>query len=256
MKFAKALLLTAFLVLPFAAQAQQLNDGEALVRAMYSRYQTSWYKTLTFTQKSTTYNPDGTTKVETWYEAALLPGKLRINIGAPSENNGYLMTDGTLNILKAGQVTKTRPYVNILLVLGFDVYTQSPETSDKVLKAEGYDLSKIHEDTWEGKPAYVVGADKGDSKTKQFWIDKATLLFVRVIEPARSDPNTLDDVRFTSYHKYGEAWLAERVEVHSAVNGKDALTFSEDYSDVKISPKLDPATFDPKQFSATHWEKP
>jgi len=252
MKFSRGLLLGVLFILPIGLYAQQLSDGDALLRAMHDRYQSTWYHTLTFTQKSATYNADGTTKVETWYEAALLPGKLRIDIGAPSENNGYLMADGTVTIFKAGQIVKTRPYVNILLVLGFDVYTQSPEATDKVLKAEGYDLSKIHEDTWEGKPAYVVGADKGDLKTKQFWIEKDTLLFVRVIEPAPSDPTKIDDIRFTNYHKYGDAWLAERVEVHS----EDKLVFSEDYSDVQVSPKLDAAVFDPKQFSATHWEKP
>ena len=96
----------------------------------------SWYKTVTFTQKSTTYNADGTTKVETWYEAASLPGKLRIDIGKPSEGNGYLMSDGTLTIVKAGQIAGTRPYVNILLVLGFDAYTQDPATTAQVVKAK------------------------------------------------------------------------------------------------------------------------
>jgi hypothetical protein len=32
--------------------------------------------------------------------------------------------------------------------------------------------------------------------------------------------------------------------------------FSEEYSDIQCNAKLDPGTFDPKQFSATHWEKP
>jgi hypothetical protein len=251
MKISKLLLPALFFALINCAHAQQLADGEALIHAMRDRYQSSWYQTVTFTQKSTTYNADGTTKVETWYEAASLPGELRIDIGTPSENNGYLMADGTVTIFKNGEIAKTRPYVNILLVLGFDAYTQAPEATDKVLKAEGYDLSKIHEDTWEGKPAYVVGADKGDLKTKQFWIEKDTLLFVRVIEPAPSDPTKLDDIRFTDYRKLAGAWIAARVEVHSG----DKLVFSEDYTDIQGNPKLDPGTFDPKQFSATHWEK-
>src|SRR5689334_8299883 len=232
------------------AQAQVVTSAETLLRAMESRY--SWYHTLTFTQKSTTYNADGTTKVETWYEAASLPGKLRIDIGAPAENNGYLMVDGNLTVLKNGQVDKTLPYVNILLVLGFDVYTQPAEATEKVLKAEGYDLSRFHEDTWEGKPAYVVGADKGDLKTKQFWIEKDSLLFVRVIEPSRQDATKIDDIRFTNYQQLGKAWIAERVEVHS--EGK--LTFSEDYTNIQADPKLDSTAFDPAKFSVTHWEKP
>ena len=87
---------------------------------------------------------------------------------------------------------------------------QDPETTIKVVKGEGYDLSKLHEDTWEGHPAYVVGADKGDLKSKQFWVTKDTLLFVRDIEPARGDPKKLDDIRFMDYRPLAGAWIAAR----------------------------------------------
>jgi hypothetical protein len=233
------------------AHTQEIRTGEDLLRAMHSRYQSSWYQTLTFTQKSTTYKPDGTSTAETWYEAALLPGKLRIDIGPAANGNGYVMVDGTATVVKADKVTGTFPLVNILLVLGFDVYTQDPETTIKVVKGEGYDLSKLREDTWEGHPAYVVGASKGDLASKQFWVAKDTLLFARVIEPARSDPKKLDDVRFADYRPLAGAWVAARVEVHS----EDKLVFSEDYTDIQANVKLTPAVFDPQQFSTTHWEK-
>jgi outer membrane lipoprotein-sorting protein len=233
------------------AHAQDIRTGEALLRAMHDRYQNSWYHTLTFTQKSTTYKPDGTSTAETWYEAALLPGKLRIDIGPASDGKGYVLVDGTATILKDNKIAGTRPLVNMLLVLGFDVYTQAPETTIKVVQGEGYDLSKVREDVWEGHPAYVVGADKGDLKAKQFWIAKDTLLFVRVIEPSRGDPNKLDDIRFTDYRPLAGTWVAARVEVHS----DDKLVFSEDYTDIQANVKLDPAVFDPQQFATTHWEK-
>lgn len=233
------------------ARAQDIHSGDALLRAMHDRYANSWYPTITFTQKSTTYKPDGTSTAETWHEAALLPGKLRIDVGPASDGNGYVLVDGTVTIVKDNKITGTRPLVNILLVLGFDVYAQAPETTIKVVQGEGYDLSKLREDSWEGHPAYVVGADKGDLKSKQFWIAKDTLLFVRVIEPARADPSKLDDIRFTDYRPLAGAWVAARVEVHS----DDKLVFSEDYSDIRANVKLDPGTFDPQQFSTTHWEK-
>ena len=247
----RTLLFPAILIGTFA-QAQEIRSGDALLRAMHDRYQATWYKTLTFTQKSTTYKPDGTSSAETWYEAAMLPGKLRIDIGPASNGNGYVLVDGTVTVVKDGKVTKTSPSVNILLVLGFDVYTQDPETTIKVVKGEGYDLSKLHEDTWEGHPAYVVGADKGDLTSKQFWVTKDTLLFVRVIEPSRGDPKKLDDVRFMDYRPLAGAWVAARVEVHS----EDKLVFSEDYTDIQANVKLEPAVYDPLQFSTTHWEKP
>jgi hypothetical protein len=72
------------------------------------------------------------------------------------------------------------------------------------------------------------------------------------MEPARSDPSKIDDIRFTSYRKLAGAWIAARVEVHL----EDKLVFSEDYTDIQANVKLDPAVFDPNQFNSTHWEKP
>jgi outer membrane lipoprotein-sorting protein len=252
MKLRMRIVLFPVLLMCTLAPAQEIHGGEALLRAMHERYQSSWYKTLTFTQKSTTYKPDGTSTFETWYEAAMLPGKLRIDIGPAANGNGYVLVDGTATVVKDGKVAGTFPLVNMLLVLGFDVYTQDPETTIKVIKGEGYDLSKLREDTWEGHPAYVVGADKGDLASKQFWVMKDTLLFVRVIEPARSDPKKLDDIRFTDYRPLAGAWVAARVEVHS----EDKLVFSEDYTDIQANVKISPAIYDPQQFNATHWEKP
>ena len=233
------------------AQAQEIRTGDGLLRAMHERYKDSWYKTLTFTQKSTTYKPDGSSTADTWYEAAMLPGKLRIDIGKPADGNGYVLVDGVVTIVKDNKVAGTRNSVNMLLVLGFDVYTQDPEITIRVVKGEGYDLSKLREDTWEGRPAYVVGADKGDLRSRQFWVSKDTLLFVREIEPARDDPKKVDDIRFTDYRPLAGAWVAARVEVHS----EDRLVFSEDYTDIQANVKLAPAVFDAQQFSSTHWEK-
>jgi outer membrane lipoprotein-sorting protein len=233
------------------AHAQQIRSGVDLLRAMHERYQDTWYRTLTFTQKSTTYKPDGTSSAETWYEAASIPGKLRIDIGPPTSGNGYVFIDGDITIIKENKVTAKRHSVNMLLVLGFDVYRQKPEITAQVATQEGYDLSKIREDTWEGKPAYVVGAGTGDLKSKQFWVAKDTLLFVRDIEPARGDPEKVEDIRFVHYQPLAGAWIAAGVEVYS----EGRKVFSEDYSDIQANVKLDPAVFDPQKFASTHWEK-
>jgi hypothetical protein len=246
----KRILLTVLLLQSLTAPAQDFRSGEALLRAMHDRYQSSWYQTLTFTQKSTTYKPDGTSTAETWYEAASLPGKLRIDIGAPADGNGLVLVDGSVTVIKKNVVTGTHPLVNMLLVLGFDVYRQDPETTIKVVKGEGFDLSKIREDTWEGHPAYVVGAAKGDVKSRQFWIAKDTLLFVREIEPAHQDPAKWNDIRFIDYRPVAGAWVAAGVEVYS----DDKKVFSEGYTDIQANVKLAPEVFDPQQFASTHWE--
>jgi len=233
------------------AHAQEIRSGEALLLAMHERYKSSWYETVTFTQKSTTYKPDGTSIAETWYEAALLPGKLRIDIGPATDGKGYVFSNGNVTVIKENKVVASAKDINMLLVLGFDVYRQDPEGTINIVKGEGYDLSKLREDSWEGKPAYVVGAEKDDLKSKQFWIAKDTLLFLREIEPARDNPSTLNDIRFIHYQPLAGAWIAAGVEVYS--DGKKV--FSEDYSDIQANVKLEPAVFDPEKFSTIHWEK-
>ena len=94
-----------------------------------------------------------------------------------------MLADGNVNIMKDGKVSGTRPLVNMLLVFGFDVYRQEPQTTIDLVKAQGYDLTKLREDTWEGHPVYVVGAAKDDLQSRQFWVEKDTLLFVREMEP-------------------------------------------------------------------------
>jgi outer membrane lipoprotein-sorting protein len=230
------------------AHAGEIQNGEDVLRAMHDRFANTWYETLTFDQKSTTYNPDGTTKVDSWHEALSVPGKLRIDIGAPSDGNGYLLVDGTVTGFHAGKESGTRPLVNMVLVLGFDVYRQAPEETIKVVKAEGYDLTKVHEETWNGQSVYVVGADKGDLHSKQFWVDKSRMLFLRLFEPQQSDPKNFQEIIFQDYREMAGGWVAARVEVK--VDGK--TVFTEDYSDIKTNVKLSPSTFDPKQFNSAH----
>jgi outer membrane lipoprotein-sorting protein len=247
-----ALALAALSVAPMAhARTAKIVDGKDVLRAMHDRYQHDWYQTLTFEQASITHNPDGTSKTEIWHEAAMLPGKLRIDIGEPSEGNGVLVADGRLTRFQAGRVTVSRPLVHMLLVLGFDVYRQPAQATIEEVAGQGFDLTKLREDTWAGAPVYVVGADAGDSRTRQFWIDKKRLLFVRLIDPVQRDPSKTEDVRFLDYRRVSPGWVAARVELY--VDGKNV--FSERYSAIRVNPKLDPAIFDPRQFATQHWEK-
>jgi hypothetical protein len=213
---------------------------------MHDRYANNWYETLTFKQKSITHNADRTDNSEIWYEALMLPGKLRIDVGQTNSGNGRLLADNKIIRFQNNQIVARRPLVHMLLVLGFDVYRQPVETTIEQVKAQGIDLSKVHEDTWEGRPVYVVGAEKGDLKTKRFWVEKERLLFVRLIQPDEREPAKINDTRFMDYRQLSVGFVAARVEFY--VDGKNV--FSEIYVDIKVNPKLDPAFFDPKQFRA------
>lgn len=245
-KSVASLAIGLFLAWSAPASSAQIRNGQDLLTAMHARYAISWYHTVTFQEQAITRNPDGTHKTETWWEALILPGKLAIHIGSPESGTGHLFNDGTLTSFRDGKIVSTRPFVHMLLVLGFDVYRQPPETTISEATGQGFDLSKIHEDKWLGRDVYVVGADKGDLKSRQFWVQKDRLLFVRLLQPDEHNAAKTDDQRFGAYRHVGGGWIAARVDFY--VGGVD--NFIEQYSDIQGNVKLDPARFEPKGFVA------
>jgi hypothetical protein len=223
------------------------SGGESVITQMHARYQHAWYDTMQFSQKNITFNADGTTKVDMWYERGLLPGKLRIDMGAPADRNAMIMNDGQLFTFQNGTRADSRPLGSLALILGFDVYRQPPEVTLSQLKREGIDTSKMHRDTWQGEAVYVVGADKGDVSSKQFWVEIKRLLCVRVIQPDTRKPGSLADIRFLDYRAQPKGWIAARIEVRH----DDELIFSEEYSNIATDQPLDAALFDPEHFQVS-----
>lgn len=232
-------------VLSVSASAQTISAPEQLIAAMHDRYASKWYHTLTFEQKSVTHKPDGTETTELWHEALVLPGRLRIEIGDRSAGNGMLFSNNHLYIYKEGKLADQRDFVHPLLVLGFDVYTQSVDKTMQQLKDLNVNMTVMHEENFEGRPTYVVGAKQGDLQTMQFWVDKERLYFVRLLRPSEKQAGAVQDVRFDDYKQLeGGGWLAERVAI--VAGGK--VVFEELYSDIKINPSLSENLFDPEQF--------
>lgn len=231
--------------LSVSASAQTISTPEQLIAAMHDRYASKWYHTLTFEQKSVTHKPDGTETTELWHEALMLPGRLRIEIGDRSAGNGMLFSNNHLYIYKEGKLADQKDFVHPLLVLGFDVYTQAVDKTMQQLKDLSVDTALMHEENFEGRPTYVVGAKPGDLQTLQFWVDKERLYFVRLLRPSEKQAGAVQDVRFDDYKQVeGGGWLAEHVAIVAA--GK--VVFEELYSDIKINPSLSENLFNPEQF--------
>jgi hypothetical protein len=237
----------------FTARAARIETAEDLLRAMQKKYAGRWYKNVTFTQKTTEFQPDGTSKASIWYEALSMPGKLRIDFDPIKEGNGILFSDDTLYEIKEGKVDKSQPLVHPLLLLGFDAYFLPIEQTMTKLKNLGFDLSTIREDTWQGRPVYVVGAKAGDLHSAQFWIDKQNLYFVRMLRPAGKDKMKTAETQFNKYVKTKEGgWVAP--EVIFMMDGKP--TVREDYTDIQTNVALDSKFFDPQSWTTvTHWKK-
>jgi len=231
--------------------AAKITTTEELVQAMQKKYAKSWYKTATFVQKTTNYQADGTKKVETWYEALSVPGNLRIDFTPVNDGNGILFTNYQIYIFKNGKQDSIRPFVHPLLVLGFDIYRLPTADVLEKLKRLKFDLSIFREDTWQGKPVYVVGAKQGDLHSPQFWIDKKNLYFVRMIRPAGRDGAQTQETQFNKYVRLGGGWMAP--EVIFMVDGKTVTT--EEYSDMRAEVVLDSKLFDPQYWTTVHWKE-
>lgn len=226
-----------------AARASAITNGRSLVTAMRDRYENAWYRTISFTQKTTTTLRTGGELTQTWFEGAEVPGRLHIDTNVPANGNGVLYANDSLYVFSEGKLTRADTGINPLLVLGFDVYRQPAARTESVLRHLGFDLSRLHESTWEGRPVYVVGALSGDTTSSQFWVDRDRLVFVRMIQHS---PGRRADVRFNRYERAGGGWIAEEVE--EMINGKRVLL--EQYSNVRVNPELPVGFFDPRSWSA------
>jgi hypothetical protein len=219
--------------------ADEAYSAASLVEAMHARYADDWYRTLRFTQTTSRRAPDGTVSEETWREWAALPGRLRIEMGDPLEGPDALFARDSAFYYRDGALVAARPERNPLLVWGFDVYTQAPAETLRILEDEGTDLEAFRRDTWDGRAMYVVGRPE----TGEVWVEQDRLLFVRLVEPGPD--GALQDVRFLDYEPLGDAWIAPRVEVWTG----GALVFWEDYADVEAGVPLDPVLFEPRRWA-------
>jgi hypothetical protein len=226
------------------------RSGEELVRQMHDRYAGKWYHNLTF--KQTTTFPDRPS--QTWYEAGTIPGKLRIDIAPLDSMNVFMYVGDSAIVFQGGKRVDARADRNLLMTLGFDVYGQPVDTTIAQLKSQSVDLSKIREDSWQGTKVWVVGADKGDSTTNQFWIEQKRLIFVRLMESHKSQknpsgpPNVLD-ITFENYQPLDKGWVAPRCVIK--VNGKEYQR--EDYQDIRADVKLQPDLYDTQTYHRAEW---
>ena len=196
---------------PAAARLPAIVSADQLLDAMHARYARTWYKNLTFVQKSTSLRPDGSTsRVETWYEALEVPARLRIDLGEPSRGNGVLYRGDSVYQFQEGKLVDKRVGRNPLLILGFDVYGQPASRTLEQLGAEHIDTRVLRTDTLYGRRVYVVGAGPGDSTSNQFWVEADRLLFVRLIQSDAARRATRD-IRFENYVQHGGGWVAEDV---------------------------------------------
>jgi hypothetical protein len=238
------------------AQGAPKNGVDVLTR-MHDAYAGKWYHTLTFTQRTTQYRPDGTTNDATWYESLRHTAdngvQLRIDIGAPAAGNGMLYTADSTAVVRAGKLASARAGGNEFLPMIEGVYVQPVAKTVAELKSTGVDLTKVARGSWEGRPVWIVGVTSAaDSTVQQFWIDAERNVVVRMIlAPAPTTP--VMDIHLGKYERLGGGWLATKIDM--LVGGKPRQT--EQYMGWKADIPLAAGLFDPATWTtAPHWVTP
>lgn len=227
-------------------QPLPVTDGRRVLRAMHDRYSSKWYMGLAFAQNTVFIGQNGRETKQVWNEYIQLPGRLRIDYLPLSSKSGVLYTDGKMYAFAGGKPQPPVPGWNPLLVLMGDVYTQLPDTTAFQLDSLGFDLGIARRDTWEGKPAWVVGAQAGDTTSSQFWVDADSLLVRRIVQrDARGARPIVTDTHFQKYQSVGGFPIAYQMRFYR--DGR--LYFKEDYFNVKVNETLPVEIFEPASWS-------
>ena len=234
-----------------AARPLTVPTGAEIVQSMHDKYVGKWFKTLTFVQKTTRQTKAGKDTVQTWYESALLPGRLRIDIGKPSEGNGVLYTHDSTYQMAAGSLKQSAKGGNPLIPLLFDVYAVPvDQTLADIRTTLKIDLSKVSQSIWDGRPVYIIGAAAGDEHAPQVWIDTERLIVLRQIFVVGDTSLSYIDSQFKQYRPIGQSWIAPECSFY--LNG--TLLQKEEYTDIKADVPLSASLFDPAQWkTAPHW---
>ncbi|HEY9226840.1 MAG TPA: hypothetical protein VIP11_09350, partial [Gemmatimonadaceae bacterium] len=237
-----------------AAQGQTPRSGREVLEAMRTAYNGKWYHTLTFTQKTTFRNQDGTERVQTWREALRHTGAtgtwLRIDIGDLKDGNGVIYTADSSWRIRGGKVAAANADGNPFLPLIEGVYVQPVDRTIRELAQTKVDLSKVYQTKSQGRDVWVVGASSAaDTTSAQFWIDAERKVVTRMLLTLAANRPPYD-IQLGGYERVGNGWLATKIVM--LVGGVPQQT--EEYSDWKIDVPLDAALFDPAQWTTVkHW---
>jgi hypothetical protein len=231
---------------PAVPAAPVIRDGQSLIAAMRQKYGTQWFKTLSFTQNNTLYSTRGGQTTSQWRQQIAVPGKLRIDYLPLSQRSGVLFDGSRVHTFDNGRAIDAQPGINAVLLITADIYALPPDRATTLLDSLGFDLTKFRRDTWEGQPAFVVGAAAGDSTTSQFWVDSDRLVALRVVQKERRGTRDIvTDVRLGKFAELGGVPIA--TEVLQYRDGR--LVFREQRVDIRVNEPIADAVFD-----ATKWK--
>jgi hypothetical protein len=227
-------------------KATAITSSRNLVREMHDRYSGKWYKTLTFQQTNTFYTSAGKEQKSEWMQRLSVPGRLRIDFLPLSTKSGLLIQNNRVITFDNGRRVDSRRSIQPVLTMTGDVYAIPASIVIRRLDSLGVDLDKFHEESWQGRRVYVMGAEKGDLESNQIWIDADKMLLLRFIQrDKRGDRFVVTDTHVGDYRDVEGYPIA--FEFTSYRDGK--IFFKERYENLKVNEPIAPELFDPSRWT-------
>lgn len=222
------------------------RTGEGVIRAMHDRYYNRWHGNLTFVQHNRAFGAD--TGVAVWLTAIHPPRRMRIDFEPRQAGNGLLLLRDTQYVMVGGRPRQVMRSIQPLVLLQHDVYFLTPPETIARLRELNVDLGSVREESWDGRPAYVVGT--ADARARQFWVDRELMLLVRMVEPSLRDPAVMVDTRLLEYERVGAAWVPRRIDYFEG----GQRTFTHEQRQIRANTPLDSLLFSPDDWMrARHW---
>lgn len=238
-------LLTALII--NCSSIKNTKESESVIHRMHAKWNGKWPKHMKFEQNVYHYQNNQIVKEEVWQELLSCPQNLHIRFNGFDSGNGLIFRNDTIYTIIGNQIVKQERKVHHLLLLGFDVYHQSPELTETKLMELGFNLKKSYETSVDRQEVIVIGTlDKSDLNSSQFWIDKENLYLLRVI---LNRDSIQSDITFGNYKMLKGFPVA--TEITFKVNKE--LKMVEKYFNIKFPEDVDMKLFDPEHFKEAVW---
>lgn len=245
MKTKNLRLVTLFLLFIFTS-CSKVETGYDVLNLMKKRYKSSYIENMTFSQHVKEYSNDSLTHKTIWHEAYSAPGNLIIKMDSFDGGSGYVFNGDTLFILNNNKVDLKIKELNILMILGFDVYSIPIKNTANKLKELGYNLEKVCETKLENRDVYCIGVDNELEEQNKFYIDKEHLYFIKYISYSE---NGVNEIRFADYEVIDGKQVAKTVLFYF----NNELYMTEEYYDIEFPETINPDLFNPLKFKEAIW---
>ena len=219
------------------------RNGLEVIGAIKRAHPSRELRSLAFTVRTTEHRASGE-RLRVSRSYARLPGKYRVTRLPTNLRSGLVRDRQWLSVFERGQRVASVRRLDLSTLLAYDVFAQSLDTTLIWLDSARVRFGIARRDYFEGKDVWVVGAEDGDSRSTQFWVDAFRWRLVRVIQRDPRSPDDVLDTWFTEFQEY----LDVPIPVRSVTYRNGRLAETNEISQVTVNPRLSARNFDLNRF--------